>query len=94
MVVEVGTQVYVDVTEQPVAMHEFIQEVEYYVSLWAGDRLDFDPLCELIYGWTRRCLARLRPWCEVRSTASHHLWPPVSIGLSDGRVGHPPPPAN
>jgi hypothetical protein len=32
------------------AVHEFIQEVEYSVSLWAGDRLDFDPLGELVDG--------------------------------------------
>jgi hypothetical protein len=29
-------------------MYEFIQEVEYPVGLWAGDRLDFDPLGELL----------------------------------------------
>jgi hypothetical protein len=29
-------------------MHELVQEVEYSVGLWAGDRLDFDPLGELI----------------------------------------------
>jgi hypothetical protein len=31
-------------------MHEFIQEVEYPVSLGTGDRLDFDPLGELVDG--------------------------------------------
>jgi hypothetical protein len=31
-------------------MHEFIQEVEYYVGLGVGDRLDFDPLGELVNG--------------------------------------------
>jgi hypothetical protein len=31
-------------------MHELIQEVEYSVDLWAGDRLDFDPLGELVDG--------------------------------------------
>jgi hypothetical protein len=29
-------------------MHEFIQEVEYSVSLGACDRLDLDPLGELV----------------------------------------------
>jgi hypothetical protein len=29
-------------------MHELIQEVEYSVSLWASDRLDFDPLGEFV----------------------------------------------
>jgi hypothetical protein len=31
-------------------MHEFIQEVEYSVSLGACDRLDLDPLGELVDG--------------------------------------------
>jgi hypothetical protein len=31
-------------------MYEFIQEVEYYVSLGACDRLDLDPLGELVDG--------------------------------------------
>jgi hypothetical protein len=31
-------------------MHELIQEVKYSVDLWAGDRLDFDPLGELVDG--------------------------------------------
>jgi hypothetical protein len=31
-------------------MHEFIQEVEYHIGLWASDRLDFDPLGELVDG--------------------------------------------
>jgi hypothetical protein len=31
-------------------MHEFIQEVEYYVGLGACDRLDLDPLGELVNG--------------------------------------------
>jgi hypothetical protein len=29
-------------------MHEFIQEVEYFVGLWAGKRLDLGPLGELV----------------------------------------------
>jgi hypothetical protein len=33
-----------------VKMHEFIQEVEYSISLGACDRLDLDPLCELVDG--------------------------------------------
>jgi hypothetical protein len=31
-------------------MHDFIQEVEYSVSLGACDRLDLDPLGELVDG--------------------------------------------
>jgi hypothetical protein len=31
-------------------MHELVQEVEYSVGLWAGDRLDFIPLGELVVG--------------------------------------------
>jgi hypothetical protein len=29
-------------------MHEFIQEIENSVGLWEGNRLDFDPLGELV----------------------------------------------
>jgi hypothetical protein len=29
-------------------MHGLVQEVKYPVGLWAGDRLDFDPLGELV----------------------------------------------
>jgi hypothetical protein len=29
-------------------MLEFIQEVDYFVGFWAGNRLDFDPLGELV----------------------------------------------
>jgi hypothetical protein len=31
-------------------MHEFIQEVKYSVSHWAGNRLDLDPLGEFVDG--------------------------------------------
>jgi hypothetical protein len=31
-------------------MHELIQEIEYSVGLWACDRLDSDPLGELVDG--------------------------------------------
>jgi hypothetical protein len=31
-------------------MHEFIQEVEYPVGIGTSDRLDFDPLGELVDG--------------------------------------------
>jgi hypothetical protein len=31
-------------------VHEFIQEVEYSVGLSVGDRLDIDPLGELVDG--------------------------------------------
>jgi hypothetical protein len=50
MVAEVGTQGFDDAMGQPVAVHEFIQEVEYSAGLWLGDRLDFDPLGELVDG--------------------------------------------
>jgi hypothetical protein len=48
VVVEVGTQVCDDAVRKSVAVHELIQEVEYSVVLWAGDRLDFDLLGELV----------------------------------------------
>jgi hypothetical protein len=48
VVVEVGAQVCDDAMRCPVAMHEFIQEVEYSISLWAGDHLNFDPLVKLV----------------------------------------------
>jgi hypothetical protein len=50
VVVEVGTQVYDNAVGWSIAVHEFIQEVEYSVGLWAGDWLDFDPLGELVDG--------------------------------------------
>jgi hypothetical protein len=50
VVVEVRAQVCDDVMGYSVAIHEFIQEVEYPVGLWAGNRLDFDPLGELVDG--------------------------------------------
>jgi hypothetical protein len=31
-------------------MHEIIQEVEFPIGLWAGNRFDFDPLGEHIDG--------------------------------------------
>jgi hypothetical protein len=50
VIVEVGAQVCDDEMGWSVAMHEFIQEVEYPIGLWAGNRLDFDPLGELVDG--------------------------------------------
>jgi hypothetical protein len=47
---------------QPVAMHELIQEVEYAVSLWAGDRLDFNPLGELVDGHQDSIESSWRSW--------------------------------
>jgi hypothetical protein len=43
-------------------MHEFIQEVEYPVSLWAGNRLDFDPLGELVDGYQNSVESSWRSW--------------------------------
>jgi hypothetical protein len=50
VIVEVGAQVCDDAMGYSVVVHEFIQEVESPVSLGAGDRLDFDPLGELVNG--------------------------------------------
>jgi hypothetical protein len=62
VVVEVGTQVCDDAMGQPVAMSEFIQEVEYSVGLWAGDWLYFDPLGELIDGHQDSVESSWRSW--------------------------------
>jgi hypothetical protein len=48
VIVEVGTQVCDDVVGLSIVMHELVQEVDYSVGLWAGDRLDFDPLGKLV----------------------------------------------
>jgi hypothetical protein len=50
VVVAIGTQVCDDAIGEPVAMHNFIQGVEYHVDLGAGNRLDLDPLGELVDG--------------------------------------------
>jgi hypothetical protein len=44
-------------------MHEFIQEVEYSVGLGACDRLDLDPLGELVNGHQNS----VESTCTVRS---------------------------
>jgi hypothetical protein len=48
VVVEVGPQVCDDAMGLSVEVYEFVQEVEYLVGLWVGDRLDFDSLGELV----------------------------------------------
>jgi hypothetical protein len=50
VIVEVGAQVCHDAMGWSVAVHEFIQEVEHPVGLGEGNRLDFDPLGELVDG--------------------------------------------
>jgi len=50
VVVEIGTQVCDDAVGEPVAMHDIIQEVEYSVGFRACNRLDLDPLGELVDG--------------------------------------------
>jgi hypothetical protein len=43
-------------------MHKLIQEVEYSVGLWAGDRLHFDPLGELVDGYQDFVESSWRGW--------------------------------
>jgi hypothetical protein len=43
-------------------VHEFIQEVEYSIGLWAGDRFDFDPLGELVDGYQNSVESSWRSW--------------------------------
>jgi hypothetical protein len=50
VIVKIGAQVCEDAVGQSVAMYEFIQEIGYSISLGACDRLDFDPLGELVDG--------------------------------------------
>jgi hypothetical protein len=50
VVVEVRAYVCDDAMGYSVSVHEFIQEVEYSVGFGACDRLDFDPLGELVDG--------------------------------------------
>jgi hypothetical protein len=62
VVVEVGAQVCDDAMGQSVAMYQFIQEVEYSVSLGACDRLDIDPLGELVDGHQYTIESTWRSW--------------------------------
>ena len=48
VVVEIGTQICDDAVGEPIAMHDLIQEVEYSVGFRACNRLDLDPLGELV----------------------------------------------
>jgi hypothetical protein len=43
-------------------MYQFIQEVEYFVSLGACDRLDLDPLGELVDGHQYSVESTWRSW--------------------------------
>ena len=48
VIVEIGAEVGDDAIREPVAMHDVIQEVEDSVSIRCGDRLDLNPLGELV----------------------------------------------
>lgn len=50
VVVKIRTQICDDAIGEAIAVNQFIQEVEYSISLWAGDRLDFDQLGKLVDG--------------------------------------------
>jgi hypothetical protein len=58
-------------------MHEFIQEVEYSVGLGACDRLDLDPLGELVDGHQDSIESASRSW-----ERPNHVEPPTSEGPS------------
>jgi hypothetical protein len=57
------------------AMHEFIQEVEYSVGLGACDRLDPDPLGELVDGHQYSVESAWRSW-----ERPNHVEPPAGEG--------------
>jgi hypothetical protein len=56
-------------------MYELIQEVEYSVGLWAGDRLDLDPLGELVDSYQDSVESSLRSWQRP-----NHVEPPAGEG--------------
>jgi hypothetical protein len=56
-------------------MHEFIQEVEYSVSLGPCDRLDLDPLGELVDGHQYSVETSWHSW-----QWANHVDPPASKG--------------
>jgi hypothetical protein len=56
-------------------MHELIQEVEYSVGLWVSDRLDFDPLGELVDGHQDFVESSWRSWQRP-----NHVKPPAGEG--------------
>jgi hypothetical protein len=62
VIVEVGAQVCDDAMGYSVAMYEFIQEVEYSVSLGSCNRLDLDPLGELVDGDQYSVESTWRSW--------------------------------
>jgi hypothetical protein len=53
-------------------MHKLVQEVEYSVDLWSGDRLDFDPLGELVDGHQDSIESFWRSWQRP-----NHIEPPA-----------------
>jgi hypothetical protein len=57
-------------------MHEFIQEVEYPIGLGTGDRLDFDPLGELVDGHQYSVESSWRSWKRP-----NHVEPPTGKRL-------------
>jgi hypothetical protein len=67
-------------------VHEFIQEVEYSVGLWVGDRLDFNPLGELVDGHQNSVVSSWRS-----QERPNHVEPPAgerpSWWYSDQLVG-------
>jgi hypothetical protein len=77
VVIEVGTQVCDHVMGQPLEMDELIQEVKYSVGLWASDRLDFDPVGELVDGHQYSVESSWRSWKRP-----NHVEPPAGKGPS------------
>jgi hypothetical protein len=75
VVVEVGAQVCDDAIGYSVAMHEFVQEVKYSVSLGACNRFDLDPLGELVDGHQYFVESTWRSW-----EWPNHVEPPAGEG--------------
>jgi hypothetical protein len=75
VIVEVGAQVCDDAIGYSVAMHEFIQEVEYSVSFGACNWLDLDPLSELVDGHQYSVESTWRSW-----EWTNHFEPPAGEG--------------
>jgi hypothetical protein len=73
VIVEIRTQVCDDAIRKPIAMYNFIQEVEDSISLGAGNRLDLNPLGKLVVSHQNSIESFWRIW-----ERTNHIQPPAS----------------
>ena len=73
VIVEIRTQVCDDAVREPIAMYDFIQEVEDSISLGTCNRLDLDPLGKLVDSHQNSVESPWRIW-----ERTNHIQPPTS----------------